>query len=1030
VCDVTALRRFAFPLRLARARLARRTGRLVLVALGLAAAAATVAAVLAGSLVAQDRSIAREIEDLPEPARAIRAVWFGVPPAEGPGREELAVAARAALREVVPAKPEEVVLFRRTNVGGALVDLGAVEGLARWIDVRSGRLPRTCRPERCEVLQLAGRGPTPHLGDLRFAVVGRAVLRSDVLFGEFLPPGVYHQPATPPLLLADGLDVLAAAPELESRYRSYAWVVPLDDVAVRPWETDALGDRVARARSSLRGQDSSFDVAAPVAEIARAGEEATAAGRRLLLVGGQAAALLLAFAVLAAAALRRDVAAARRRLTWFGARRAQLETLTLAEVAAVGLVGTLAGWAVGVGIAAVVAERAGAPVAGVLLNSVLSTHGLVVALALVLVTTLVVFLAVRAQPLRVGGLALAPVDVAALGALAVVATILLRGAADADALAREGGTGAVLLLLPGLVSFIAAVACARALGPALRGLERVTRRRGVPLRLASLSLARSAGHATVAIAFLTVSLGLALFAEAYRSTLARGQEDQAAYAAPVEAIAREDLRELVRPLDAASPQDFAAVARGGRASAVLRRSGNVARLEGSRAVTLLALPEAALRELDGWRGDFASRSPDELARLVAPEGESALRGIPLPDDVRELRLPTDLRGTPIRVTATLATPVGRFVPADFGLVDRGRGELRVPVPPDARGGLLVGLTFRPPRRIEEPGASAGRPALGVLTVGRLELVGARTTQAGFGGWIPPDPSIAAVVAGRRTQFHFALTNLIHARFRPRQPTDGNPVPVLATPRVAAAAGARRVLPVELGGQTLLGQVVGVVRRFPTVDGEAVVADAQLIQTALNANQPGSALPNEVWLDVAPEREAALVTRLASPPFDRLELTVRSEVERGLRADPLARAALLTLATAALVGLGLALVGLLLGALSELRDERGELFDLEAQGATPADLRRQVRLRAAIVAVTGLVGGLLTGLALGALVVDLVRLTANAAALEPPLRLALSWPVALAALALYALAATVLIGAATRRAFRAPVPPARASELAA
>ena len=49
---------------------------------------------------------------------------------------------------------------------------------------------------------------------------------------------------------------------------------------------------------------------------------------------------------------------------------------------------------------------------------------------------------------------------------------------------------------------------------------------------------------------------------------------------------------------------------------------------------------------------------------------------------------------------------------------------------------------------------------------------------------------------------------------------------------------------------------------------------------------------------------------------------------------------------------LAAVGLLLTVVGDLRDESGELYDLEAQGATPRDLRRHVLLRAAIVAVLG------------------------------------------------------------------------------
>ena len=70
---MTGLRRFLSPLVLARARLGRRLGRVALVGLGLAAAAATLSAVLAGGLVAQDKSVARSLAAVPAPERAVRA---------------------------------------------------------------------------------------------------------------------------------------------------------------------------------------------------------------------------------------------------------------------------------------------------------------------------------------------------------------------------------------------------------------------------------------------------------------------------------------------------------------------------------------------------------------------------------------------------------------------------------------------------------------------------------------------------------------------------------------------------------------------------------------------------------------------------------------------------------------------------------------------------------------------------------------------------------------------------------------------
>jgi ABC-type antimicrobial peptide transport system permease subunit len=116
--------------------------------------------------------------------------------------------------------------------------------------------------------------------------------------------------------------------------------------------------------------------------------------------------------------------------------------------------------------------------------------------------------------------------------------------------------------------------------------------------------------------------------------------------------------------------------------------------------------------------------------------------------------------------------------------------------------------------------------------------------------------------------------------------------------------------------------------------------------------------------------------------------------------------------------------------TDLRDQAGAYFDLEAQGSAPPELRRQVRLRALLVAGVGVLGGLVTAALLSLVVVDLVRLTANAAAPQPPLVPAVAWPVVILAVAVYVVVAAVVVGAATASAFRASGVPARASELGA
>jgi hypothetical protein len=214
--------------------------------------------------------------------------------------------------------------------------------------------------------------------------------------------------------------------------------------------------------------------------------------------------------------------------------------------------------------------------------------------------------------------------------------------------------------------------------------------------------------------------------------------------------------------------------------------------------------------------------------------------------------------------------------------------------------------------------------------------------------------------------------------------------------------------------------VGTVRRLPTVDEDVVIADGPTLATALGSAAPGTGTANEVWLHASGGEEHAVAAALRRPPFDALDVQAHDALLADLRSEPLARGTLLTLAAAALAALGLALVGLLLVVVSDLRDERGELFDLEAQGASPGTLRRHLRLRTGFVTVFGLVGGIATGAALAALVVALVTLTAGAGSVQLPLLLGIDWTTLLLGLLAYFLLAALLVSATTRRAFRADV----------
>jgi hypothetical protein len=212
------------------------------------------------------------------------------------------------------------------------------------------------------------------------------------------------------------------------------------------------------------------------------------------------------------------------------------------------------------------------------------------------------------------------------------------------------------------------------------------------------------------------------------------------------------------------------------------------------------------------------------------------------------------------------------------------------------------------------------------------------------------------------------------------------------------------------------RVAGIVERFPGASEDTVVGDRTALRTAINTAAPGAGRENEVWLDVAPARLDGVGRALARPPFRVLDASLRAEVEADARRDPLAYGTLLALVGTAVVALLLAALGLALAVRADLRDDRGEHFDLEAQGAAPALLRRVVRARAATVSAAGLVGGMATGLTLLLLVTRVVTVTSRGADAEPPLAVVVDPELVVVGVLVFAALAALLVGAATHRAF--------------
>jgi hypothetical protein len=265
-------------------------------------------------------------------------------------------------------------------------------------------------------------------------------------------------------------------------------------------------------------------------------------------------------------------------------------------------------------------------------------------------------------------------------------------------------------------------------------------------------------------------------------------------------------------------------------------------------------------------------------------------------------------------------------------------------------------------------------------------------------------------SGALVRYSFPDTGL-HLVLRQTQATDDQPMPAVVSPEIArAAGGVGATTTLDFEDTHIDARSVGVASRMPSVPadtGPFVLADEAWLSTAIDSNAPGQGTPREIWIS------GGSGGALARPPFATLDVASRAAEEHLLAADPLAHATALALV--------LAVLGLWVGVVSELHDEKSDFFDLEAQGLAPAEMRRQLRMRGLILLVAGTASGLGLAVLLSRLVVSLIRVSATQGVPEPPLRLDPDWLVGGPGVAALLLAALLVAEGASLASFRAARP---------
>jgi hypothetical protein len=1008
------LRRISSPVRFAARRVTAAMRPLAVAALGVAVASCALAVAFAASAIVENRAVADAIDELAPNERFVDVTWVGLGSSPADRLETLDENARAALSSLGMTPSARTLVYRDTRLGGQVARIAAADGVPDWLVLRRGRFPRRCRPARCETV-VVGNGPVPTIPGL--PVVGVAEPRAGKPVERLLGTGG----ARP--LVAEGVAGADRLPALGAAFHTYTWSAPLASARPTAWTLDDFEQGVTRARSRLLAASPRFGVSAPVESLQSVALDARVAYRRLLLIGAECAVLFLVFAVVAASSLRSSARAASRRLRRFGATRWQTDLLAAAEATAIVVPATALGWAVGTLIVAFVATATDTPTGQLLERTVLSPTGLVIAAALAAIAVLILFVTTRAREVLVRGRGLSVVDVAAGAAILAVAVALAVGETDAETLARDRGTGIVLLLVPGLLIVAGAILAARLAGPAFRVAERLAPRARPSLRLALLSAARNPGMQLVTVAFLVVSVGLAVFAATYRSTLLESERAEAAFAVPLDYTVRK-----AAPGGSAGGASIGAAYARRNAVPVIRRSARATSLNLTTPVDVLGVPSDALERVR-WRSDFAEVGPEELGRRIAPGRPLRPVGPRLPAGSVELELPVTVRGDSLAVTANVRTEGGTYLPLDLGEAHDGQNLLSAPLPRSAGTGTLIGLTLdMPPAEAVGAAHAAGEGAApDVFSVGRLAIgqpsvvtpAGSKLVPVDYRRWVAATESAPGASEDRDSlRIRYLLTQERAFRLRPQQPTDGSPIPVVACGSLVDQVGTDGIVPLSIGEAVVDARIVARASLFPTLRCPFVVADEGALETAVNAASPGAAVTDEAWIAGPPGLADRLEREATGPP---VAVASRRALEAELRDNPLARGTVAVLAAGSLLALLLAVLAVLLVVSVELRDESGDFYDLESQGMAPATLRRQLILRIATVVAFGVLCGLVVGAVLTAVVTQLVAVGAGTAAPMPPLRLHVAWPELALGLLCFGLALGVTLVVATRRAFAGPLP---------
>ena len=805
----------------------------------------------------------------------------------------------------------EILYHEISDSHGVGFYLAGINSLPTSVHLTSGRFPRPCTPSLCEVIQVGGRSKsTPQVDVLGIKIVGKGDYPNTQLFTGTMAPSDGAA-----LLVAPGIDSVSALPHFANLQGANGWVATIDVSTIAAEGADAYIASMLAFENQLSIDHPEVTLTWPQDALAEASDQAKSISDKFVLLNFVVGALLIAFLILFSLRHRREQQLFQAGLSRIGTPKIVIISEMLIENLAPLILGAFTA----------------------LLFSLLIPAAL--SLAHFHANLLSIYRDWPKYPFLV---------FAALGLMA--GTLISGDGAWKRRLWIPYSVGTIFL-----IAFLQQngnhelrfwlVPFAYAMIPGLTGY--------VALRSASLYW-RKRNHLTYILfrehlamwqgvtAILTLASILALIALSFDSGISRDVTARSRDEVPLD-ISLKTGPELIRPLELGGTHDYEKLVRHSRAYPILR-SGTAVRNGSSvsDSLSLIGIPPAALLAMP----DDSLR---KLSTAITPAQPSVEQGI----DIRATsKITVTLRNIPkeVDVVAWFRTPRGTHLSALFVGHDVARTmTLTGQIPTESS---LIAFGFRETsdylsRRLHAMGE-------GSFSVPMLKGIGS-IASVYFDGHLQTLPNSDWHQVNFPYEFNGGSLYL--------RPTTKDDVPQVIVDPITAALATNGTLTLTGASNDYFQVRIGAIAKvFPSAGDRFAIMDLSQLQNEIGQTDLGATDPIELW--VSTPNPSQYLARLANTPYRDLLAVSQQNVVTELRADPVN------------VGLGGAyrvaiFYALLLAtfmfasALPLLYNEgRDVLFQLEASGNGPRELRRSLRKASRLSTAVALLLGAGIGLVVG------------------------------------------------------------------